>query len=241
VQLWELYDPAVKERSDESLERAIKSLGGLPTGTPLRSKTNLPNRHMGKAALDYFKGNLMGADDPTSGTPWKGDFGEQVKERKFFDKSVIDQPKNIEAQMSYGEVDAWHGGGKLGRFTSEQIKDRTVNFLKPRPPEQIQNIMNSVTKSLKIPAIDPVAYKGLEDLGEYGSGLTRGRHVSFLKNENDTNTAIHELIHHVQEFTTKNADDHGNTWNQAKDKVIKLLNSKFDISISPKSLEAWGK
>jgi hypothetical protein len=65
---------------------------------------------------NYFRQNLMGADDPTPERPWKETLLEALGERKFFDKSVIEQPKDIEAQMSYGEVDAWHGGGKFSKF-----------------------------------------------------------------------------------------------------------------------------
>lgn len=121
---------------------------------------------------------------------------------------------------------------KLKQYLNEST-DKTKDFLKKRPSEQIQNIMTVITKALRIPSIDIVYHSGLEDEGEYSGARTRGRYIAFVKDETDTETAIHELIHHVQKFTTKGGDHHGNTWKAATKKVIKILNSKFNLSLTP--------
>lgn len=111
--------------------------------------------------------------------------------------------------------------------------ERNRKFLRERDPADIQRIINTVTKSLKIPFLDIVNVPKMSNLGDISGGgaLTKGRHVAFVKNERDTITAIHELIHHVQTFLTKGGDSHGSSWNTASNKVTKLLNKKFKLAL----------
>jgi len=89
------------------------SISSLPsTGTPLDASPREIEGHMGKAVLDYFKGNLMG--EPPEGK-W---FERTGKEGP----SLYAEPK-INWEM--GEVDGFHGGGVFRKFSDKYMKSGT--------------------------------------------------------------------------------------------------------------------
>jgi hypothetical protein len=120
-------------------------------------------------------------------------------------------------------------------------KRRSSEFInKKRSPGQIQNIMELVTKALKISSLDITKSNGNigKNVGQY-FGKVDGRYVAYVKDETDSHIAIHELIHHVQALKTSDQDVHGGSWKKAVRMVIKVLNTKLDLNITVKNIPVY--